>query len=213
VTGAESAVDAETAEWLATLKPGASGRDLALARLHDMLLRTARAELGRRAPAAGIAGVELDEIACRVADDALIAIIRRLATFCGEGRFVTWAYKFVILEVSAKLGRRFWTRSEAALGPARWEQLPARVGVPPEAARGAGEVLAAVQSAVDTLLSPIQRYVFVAILVHGIPADALATRLATNRDAIYATMFDARRAIHTSLVAKGYVAESKDMRS
>jgi RNA polymerase sigma-70 factor, ECF subfamily len=117
-----------------------------------------------------------------------------------------------MLEVSAKLGRRFWNRPEAALKPTQWEQLGAPLGVAPEAALAAGGLLAAVQSAVDTLLSPYQREVFVALLVHGIPADALAMRLATNRNAVYAAMFEARRTIRASLVTKGYLPDSKDIR-
>ena len=212
MTGTESSLDSETAEWLATLKPGAPGRDLALARLHETLVRTAQAELRRRASQAGGDVTELDDIAPQVADDAMIAITGRLATFRGESRFTTWAYKFVILEVSAKLGQQFWTGLEVALGPEQWEHLPAQLGVAPDAAGEASELLAAVQSAVDTLLSPYQRDVFVGLLIQGIPADALAMRLATNRNAVYTAMFEARRTIRASLVTKGYLDDSMDSR-
>jgi RNA polymerase sigma-70 factor (ECF subfamily) len=153
----------------------------------------------------------LDDIAHQVAGDASSAITRRLATFRGESRFTTWACKFVMLEVSAKLGQHFWTRP-GALALEQWEQLPARLGAAPDSACEASRLLAAVQSAVDTLLSPYQRDVFVALLVHGIPADALAMRLATNRNALYTAMFEARRTIRASLVTKGYLADSKDIR-
>lgn len=32
----------------------------------------------------------------------------KVGQFRGESRFTTWAYKFVIFEVSAKVGRHFW---------------------------------------------------------------------------------------------------------
>jgi RNA polymerase sigma-70 factor, ECF subfamily len=38
--------------------------------------------------------------------------------------------------------------------------------------------------------------------------DALVTRLGSNRDAVYKTMFDARRKLHAALVANGYVGAS-----
>jgi RNA polymerase sigma-70 factor, ECF subfamily len=209
VTSAQTGrtLDSESAEWLATLAPRATGRDAALARLHGLLLRAARAELARRGSRARIAGKELDDLAHQVADDALMAITRRLATFRGESRFATWAYKFVMLEASSKLGRHFWTRSEIALEPEQWQQVPPRFGLTPETALEANELFSALRSAVDTALSPRQREIFVGLLVHGIPADALAARLATSRNAVYKVMFDARRKIRACLVTDGYLAD------
>lgn len=135
-----------------------------------------------------------------------MSITQRLARFRGESRFTTWAYKFVILEVSAKLGRHFWSRPDIAFEPEQWEQLPARLGLTPEAAAEASDLFSAVRSAVDTVLTARQREVFVALLVHGIPADALAARLATTRNTIYKVVFDARRRIHAALVTEGYLA-------
>jgi hypothetical protein len=53
---------------------------------------------------------ELDDLAHQAAADALLAITDKLGQFRGESRFTTWAYKFVIFEVSAKIDRRFWQR-------------------------------------------------------------------------------------------------------
>jgi RNA polymerase sigma-70 factor (ECF subfamily) len=49
---------------------------------------------------------ERDDLAHQAADDALLAITSKLDRFRGES-FTTWAYKFVMLEVSAKLGRHY----------------------------------------------------------------------------------------------------------
>ena len=199
--------ESDSAAWVETLAPDAPARDVALARLHAMLLRAARGELSRRAPPARIAGKELDDLAHQVAADALMSITRRLATFRGESRFTTWAYKFVMLEVSTKLGRHFWSRPDIAFEPEQWEQVPARLGLTPEAAAEAGDLFSAVRAAVDTVLTPRQREIFVALLVHGIPADALAARHATTRNTIYKVMFDARRKIRSALVTDGYLAD------
>ena len=199
--------DPESAAWAESLAAGAPGRDAAVARMHAMLLRAARAELSRRAARQRIAGPELDDLAYQAAADALMSIIRRLPSFRGESRFTTWAYKFVILEVSSKLARHFWSRSEVAPEPERWDEVPARLGVTPDAAAEAGELFAAVRSIVETQLTPRQREIFVALLVHGIPADALAVRLQTNRNALYKVMFDVRRKIRSALVTDGYLAD------
>jgi RNA polymerase sigma-70 factor (ECF subfamily) len=52
-----------------------------------------------------------------------------------------------------------------------------------------------------------QRRVFVAIVLNGVPLDALVIELATNRNAIYKTLFDARRKLRAALAANGYMGE------
>ena len=52
-----------------------------------------------------------------------------------------------------------------------------------------------------------QRRLFVAVVVHGIPLDALAAELGLRRNAIYKVIFDARRKIRRALVANGYLEE------
>jgi RNA polymerase sigma-70 factor, ECF subfamily len=71
-------------------------------------------------------------------------------------------------------------------------------------------VLGALHGAVDDL-SERQRRVFVAIVVNGIPLDAVVAELGSNRNAIYKTLFDARRKLRASLVTHGYL-EADDSR-
>ena len=54
------------------------------------------------------------------------------------------------------------------------------------------------------MLTDHQREIFVALVLQGVPVDALAQRLGTNRNAVYKTMFDARRKIRGFLVAHGH---------
>jgi RNA polymerase sigma-70 factor (ECF subfamily) len=49
--------------------------------------------------------------------------------------------------------------------------------------------------------------VFTALVIDGIPLDALAAGLGANRNSLYKTMFDARRKIRASLTANGYLGE------
>ena len=64
---------------------------------------------------------------------------------------------------------------------------------------------AALRTAVAGSLSERQRRVFVALVVEGVPLDALTAELGSTRNAIYKTMFDARRKIRAHLVAHGYL--------
>jgi RNA polymerase sigma-70 factor, ECF subfamily len=63
----------------------------------------------------------------------------------------------------------------------------------------------AVHSPVDEVLTDRQRQVFVAIVLNAVPLDALVLELESNRNAIYKTLFDARRKLRIALVAKGVV--------
>jgi RNA polymerase sigma-70 factor (ECF subfamily) len=45
----------------------------------------------------------------------------------------------------------------------------------------------------------------VAIVRDGAPLDALVIELRTNRNAIYKTLFDARRKLRSALATQGYI--------
>jgi len=198
-------LDGESHEWLRALGCARDReRNAALARLHEMLLRIARAEVRRRSPSVDISGPELDDLAHQAAADAM-AITSKLVTFRGESRFTTWAYRFVILEVSMKLGRHFWREHGISFDPGDWDRLPDRFGINPAHEAEGRDLAAAVREAVDGELTERQREVFVAIIVNGAPLDAVVVELGTNRNAIYKMMFDARRKLRAALVANGYL--------
>ena len=196
-------MDGESAAWLRDLTGGQ--REAAQARLHAELLRVARAEAHRRAPRLRVYGPELDDLMHQAAADALLAILAKLGQFRGESRFATWAYRFVIFEVSTKVGRHFWRKPGVSLDPEDWDRLPDRFGFDPAGASEAREFAAAVRRAVDDTLTERQRQIFVAIVVNGVPLDALVIELGTNRNTIYKTLFDARRKLRATLITSGYL--------
>jgi RNA polymerase sigma-70 factor (ECF subfamily) len=202
---AAARLDPESAEWLRLLGRGGQQRDAALARLHAMLLRIAQTEARRRGPRLRITGPELEDLAYQATADALLAITGKLGQFRGESRFTTWAYKFVILEVSAKIGRHFWRHPDVSLDAEDWDRLPALFGFEPAKQSEWQDLLTALRRAVDTELTPRQREIFVAIVVNGVPLDALVVRLGSNRNAIYKMMFDVRRKLRAALAANGYL--------
>jgi RNA polymerase sigma-70 factor, ECF subfamily len=206
-------LDAESAEWLRGIAGDRARRDAAVARLHGLLLRIARSELARRGPRLAIAGPELEDLAYQAAADALLAITAKVGQFRGESRFTTWAYKFVIFEVSAKIGRHFWRHPAVPLDAEDWAALPAHFGFEPAREAEWRDLLAAVRQAVDTELTPRQREVFVAIVVNGVPLDTLVLSLGSSRNAVYKMMFDARRKLRAALVAKGYLGHDTAERS
>lgn len=197
-------MDADSARWVRSLAAGSPSRETATDELHRLLLRAARAEAARRSGYNGVAGVELEDLATQAASDAVLSILRRIDSFRGESRFTTWAYKFVIFEVSSKFARHAWRREGVHPDPEQWEQLPDALGVAPAESAEARELLQAVRQGVEQALTQHQRRVFVAIVVDATPLDALVEQLGTNRNAIYKVMFDARRKLRTHLDEQGF---------
>jgi RNA polymerase sigma-70 factor (ECF subfamily) len=199
------ALDDVSARWLADLAATGAVGEGGRRRLHELLVRVARGEVSRRSGQLRVSGAELDDIAYQAAADAMLAILGKLATFRGESRFTTWAYKFVMFEVSAKIGRHFWQRPSVPMDAEDWDRLPAVFGFDPAERSLWRELLGALKHAVDQELTDRQRRVFVAIVLNGTPLDALVIELGTNRNAIYKTLFDARGKLRAALAAKGYL--------
>ena len=200
-------LDEESTAWLRRLDAASPERRAAERELHARLVRIALAEVRRRAASTPVTGQELDDVAHQAAGDAMLAILGKLDDFRGESRFVTWAYRFVVLEVSSKLGRHYWRNPPVELDAGQWERLPDRFGMDPAQHAESAGVLAEVRRIVEAEFTEHQRRVFVAIVVDGIPLDALAAELGLQRNAIYKVIFDARRKIRRGLVAKGYLDE------
>lgn len=198
-------MDPESERWVRDLNGGPPERDAAVGELHGLLVRAAHSEASRRSGYNGVSGAELDDIAEQAASDAVLSILRKVDTFRGESRFTTWAYKFVILEVSSKLARHIWRRKSSHLDPEAWERLPDTLGVQPEQSAEASELVQAVRQGVNKALTPHQRRVFVAIVVNSTPLDALVAELGTNRNAVYKAMFDARRKLRSYLCEQGFL--------
>jgi RNA polymerase sigma-70 factor (ECF subfamily) len=200
-------LDAESREWLRSLRAGGATRDEAVARLHALLLRGARFEVARRRPALPhVRGDDLNDIALEAADDALVSVLARLDSFRGASRFTTWAYKFALLEAAVKLRKRAWQGREVPLEPETWS-LFSGAGLAPDAALEQTELLAAVQSGINEALTPHQRRVLVALALNGVPIDVLAERLSSTRGALYKTLHDARRKLRKHLQECGLSLE------
>ncbi len=187
--------------WIEGLRAGESEP---LARLHALLLKAARYEVGRRRATHPHVRSELtDDLALQAADDALVSVLRRLDDFRGESRFTTWAYKFALLEAAVKVRRLAWQGREVPLEPDTWTLVPAASPSPDRTAEQS-ELVAAVEAGMRTALTPHQRQVLVALTLNGVPIDVLAERLGSTRGALYKTLHDARKKLRAHLASAGF---------
>jgi RNA polymerase sigma-70 factor (ECF subfamily) len=193
-------IDVESLAWLQALSAAGPAREDALVRLHELLLRAARFELRRRGAA------PVDDLATQAADDALMAILRKLGSYRGDSRFTTWAYKFALLEAGVKARRRAWQEHEVPLEADGWARLPDG-GASPQRSAESAELIGAVRDAIGDALTPHQRRVLIALTLNDVPIDVLAERLATTRGALYKTLHDARRRLRDRLAADGFTLD------
>jgi RNA polymerase sigma-70 factor (ECF subfamily) len=201
-------LDPESLAWLDGLAGAGRRREETVDRLHQLLLRAARFEVARRRGSLGRGRPgDLEDLAMQAADDALMAILRKLHTYRGDSRFTTWAYKFALLEAAVKVRRRAWQGREVRLESEAWARLADHRPSPGRDAETA-ELIGAVGRAIAEALTPHQRAVLIAITLDDVPIDVLAERLSTTRGALYKTLHDARRKLRKHLDERGLSLES-----
>ncbi len=197
-------LDDESLSWLEALRDPGARRDAAIRDLHALLLRAARFQVRRRRhllPACD--GAELDDLAEHAADDATMAVLKRVESYEGRSRFTTWAYKFAIMHAAVAVRRAAWQHREIPIEPADWPFVSDNAG-PAELAEHR-ELATALRSAIDTVLTRHQRTVLIALAVNQVPVDVLAERLSTSRGAVYKTLHDARAKLRQELAAVGFL--------
>jgi len=203
-TPTQRPADSPARDWVERLRAVGPEGDAAVAELHALLLKAARFEIGRRsAELRHLRGGDGEDLAQQAADDALVAVLRKLDDFRGESRFTTWAYKFALLEAAVKVRRRAWQGREVPLEDEAWRTLA-------DAGAGAGrraedaELFAALREEIERSLGPRQREVLVAVALNDVPIDVLAERLGSTRGALYKNLHDARRKLRGALADRGF---------
>jgi RNA polymerase sigma-70 factor, ECF subfamily len=201
---AATRAEQESRAWIERLGASGAERDAALAELHALLLRAARFEVNRRRAASPhLLGGDYDDLAHQSADDALVAILRKLSDFRGESRFTTWAYKFALYESATKVRKRSWQGHEITLTAEAWPLIADDQQRTAQQSVETTDRLTVLHEAIEDQLSPHQREVVVALALNGVPVDVLAERLNTTRGALYKTLHDGRQKLRGALAARG----------
>lgn len=190
-------------DWVRALSAAGPEQDVALRELHALMLRAAFRQVSRmQALLSGVGTDVVEEIANQAADEALMALLGKLDSFQGRSRFTTWAYKFAVLQAATAVRAHAWRGRDVHL--VGFEPVQDRDPDPSQYAE-ASDLAAAVRLALDTVLSPHQRRIMVALLVDDVPIDVLADRLGTNRNALYKTLHDGRQRLRAHLRSTGHL--------
>jgi RNA polymerase sigma-70 factor (ECF subfamily) len=194
-------VDPDSQEWIERLTPGSPDLEAGVEELHSLLLSGAQLEVNRRRAALPhLRGDDYDDLAQQSADDALLAVLRKLDDFRGESRFTTWAYKFALFEAAAAVRTRAWQGREIPIESDSWSRF-ASCGPTAQEDLEMKELFATLKEAMATRLSIHQREVLVAVALNDVPIDVLAARLGKSRGAIYKTLHDARHKLRAAVGA------------
>lgn len=207
--GACQGAEQDSQDWVHALRSARGDRQAAQARLHDVLLEAARTEARRRWSTAA-AQDDPGDLASSAATAAVLAIASDLDGYSGGARFMTWARKYVICRLSDAAGRRFWQTSAPPAEEMDWKRLATTPGAPAAASAQWRQIRVVLGRALDEDLTANQRTVFTAITLGDLPAEALTSGLGPSRNAIYQTLFEARRKVAARLAAEG-ILQTPDM--
>lgn len=189
-------------EWVVRLTGTGPERELALAELHQLMIRAARHQISRMPSAVALGAARREEAAHSAADEATLAVLDKVHTFEGRSRFTTWAYKFAILQANVEVRRASWREREVDFEAVAEPSEPHANS--PEAHVEGSDLAQAVRRGLDEALTPHQRRVAQALIIDEVPIDVLAERMDTNRNALYKTLHDVRKRLRAHLNANGF---------
>jgi RNA polymerase sigma-70 factor (ECF subfamily) len=188
-----SALDRESQSWWDRLHAPEPKRTHALSHLHGRLHREATFQVRRCAfGRPDFPRSDIDDLATQAADDALVALLRKLDHYRGDAQFMTWARRFAALEAHVCVRRRLGNdRIGVALEP-ELADLVADTRRSPQDQVEIHERLHAVTGVINDRMTPRERAVLMAVAIEGSSTDEVAGDLHMSRGAIYKALFDAR---------------------
>ena len=186
-------------EWCEALTPPPI--EAAIVDLRDTLLRGLRYGLAER----GVTAADLEDFV----QDALLKILRELASFRGEARFTTWAQKVAVRVALSELRRRRWRDvslqdllvSQAESGASFTALTDTAAG--PEKKAVQGIMIDKIQRLIAEELTDRQRQAMTAVMQGGMPLEEVAVRMGTNRNALYKLLHDARKRLQKRMMGEG----------
>lgn len=148
-----------------------------------------------------------DAFAQDIAQDAVIRILDSLDQFAGRSKFTTWAMTIATRLAISELRRRRHqdvSLDSLANGGALQIEDTTDDGNADAAKRDA---LSTLRQLVDETLTDKQKIAMQAML-NGLAIEEIASRLGSNRNAVYKLIHDARKKLRTGLEKAGITAET-----
>lgn len=193
-------------EWLTELQQKGSTQEQALADLREYLLRVVLLYLrNNRSDLANLSTHEIRHFAEDLAQDALLLVQQNLASFRGESKFTSWAYRFVInLAISELRRRRYRNRSLDALPEQDklWIQAIFGRSMGIEQAAELEGILLDLHEIVQENLTERQQLAIQMVHFADMSVLEVAEELELSPNALYKLLYDARQKIKKALLKR-----------
>ena len=187
--------------WLQRLRSCESDREQAIEELRTYLVRGLERSLLHRYGGK----VQVEDIA----QVALLKILDSLDTFQHRSRFQTWAMAIAIRVGMSELRKRYYRDVSIDFllngDSLQIDMIDPSVDATKDHA-ALPSLLALLQRLIDERLSDKQRMAIRGSL-EGLPVEEIATRMASNRNAVYKLVHDARLKLRQAFEASGFTAE------
>lgn len=180
--------------WITDLRKPGTARETALDDLHAIVQKGLPYALSRwLSPNDPLFQPLVEE----VTQETLLRVLDQLHTFEGRSLFTTWVHKIAVRIALTELRRKRWR--DASLDELTDnENVPPPPGLladsqaSPETSAERADLLVRVRRILDEELTPKQREALLLLGVQGIPMEQAASRMKTNRNALYKLLHDAR---------------------
>ncbi|HYW34202.1 MAG TPA: sigma-70 family RNA polymerase sigma factor [Balneolaceae bacterium] len=154
---------------------------------------------------------ELDQFVEDVAQDALLKILDNIDSFRGESKLLTWAMKIAVREGLTELRLKRYDDSSledfkhpGEGGRDELTSLTFASDLPdPEQATHEQLALQKVLKIINEELTDKQKQAMNALMIQGLSITVVAKQMATNRNALYKLVHDARLKIKNKLEVEG----------
>lgn len=186
-------------EWLRDLR--GQGRDRALTDLGVFLMQGLKFAVGIRHD---LTEADLEDFV----QEAQLKILAGLDSFLGKSHFTTWAQKIAVHVAFTELRRRRWrdVSLEDVTGSSEGYFVP-RVLIDrsagPEQQAIQGQIVDILRKVITEELTEKQRRALVATQISGMPVAEVASKMNTNRNALYKLVHDARQRIKQRMMDRG----------
>ena len=192
-------------EWRRDLKESGPAQEAALADLRAIIARGLPYALSKWLSPSD---PQFDALVDETVQETLLRVLAYLDTFEGRSKFTTWVNKIAVRIAITELRRRRWkdTSLEDLLeedNALEGLSLMAEPGPSPEVLTARSELLNQLKRVILEELTDKQRKALVAILVHGMTVEEVATRMEMLPNALYKLLHDARLRLKRRMIENG----------
>ena len=191
-------------DWLADLRANSETRGKALEDLRAIIQRGLPYALSRwLSPDQPQFSALVEE----VTQETLLRVLDQLDTFEGRSQFTTWVHKIAVRIALTELRRKRW-RDSSLDELTENEDIPPPQGLladsqaGPDVSAERADMLARVRRVIEEELTDRQREALILLGVQDMPMEEAASKLRTNRNALYKLLHDARLRLRTRLAAE-----------